>query len=152
MQLGSQLVELLGRHRLMSELLEAGLEVATPVRDRGIDLIAYVDLDAEIPSFAALPIRMKAATGSCFGLDREHAQFPGLILAYVWNLSDPARAVTYALTYREAAVVAATIGYTESSSWANGRGKLRELLEPYRMTPQAWRRKVLFTARAAGAS
>lgn len=41
----SQVVELLGRNRLIDELLRAGLEVAVPERDRGIDLIAYLDLD-----------------------------------------------------------------------------------------------------------
>lgn len=41
----TQLVELAGRNWLASELLRAGLEVARPERDRGIDLIAYVDLD-----------------------------------------------------------------------------------------------------------
>ena len=40
----SQVIELLGRNRLVSELLRAGLEVAIPARDRGIDLIAYLDL------------------------------------------------------------------------------------------------------------
>ncbi len=39
-----QVVELLGRNKLISDLLRAGLEVALPMRDRGIDLIAYVDL------------------------------------------------------------------------------------------------------------
>ena len=41
----SQAVELLGRNRLVSDLLQAGLEVALPVRDRGIDLIAYANLN-----------------------------------------------------------------------------------------------------------
>ena len=40
----SQVVEVLGRNRLVSDLLQAGLEVALPVRDRGVDLIAYADL------------------------------------------------------------------------------------------------------------
>lgn len=34
----TQLVELAGRNWLASELLRAGLEVARPERDRGIDL------------------------------------------------------------------------------------------------------------------
>jgi hypothetical protein len=36
-----QIVEILGRNRLIDELLRAGLEVATPERDRGIDLLVY---------------------------------------------------------------------------------------------------------------
>src|SRR5438876_7603876 len=44
----TQIVELIGRHHLTAELLRAGLEVATPVRDRGIDLIAYADIDKRL--------------------------------------------------------------------------------------------------------
>jgi len=52
----SQTIEILGRNRLVDELLVAGLEVATLLRDRGIDLIAYVDLAADASKFAAVPI------------------------------------------------------------------------------------------------
>ncbi|MFM9965462.1 MAG: hypothetical protein ACKV2Q_30110 [Planctomycetaceae bacterium] len=44
MALDTQVVELLGRQRLMGELLRDGLEVAVPARDRGVDLIAFADL------------------------------------------------------------------------------------------------------------
>lgn len=40
-KLDSQAVEILGKNKLINELLKAGLEVASPIRDRGIDLIAY---------------------------------------------------------------------------------------------------------------
>ena len=57
----SQTLELVGQHRLASELLLAGLEVAFPARDRGVDLIAYVDVDLEAGRFVAKPIQLKAA-------------------------------------------------------------------------------------------
>ena len=40
-QLDSQQVEILGRNLIKASLIEAGIEVATPERDNGIDLIAY---------------------------------------------------------------------------------------------------------------
>jgi hypothetical protein len=40
----SQRVEIMGRHRLNNELIAAGLEVAVPICDRGVDLIAYADV------------------------------------------------------------------------------------------------------------
>jgi len=40
----SQVIELLGRNLLVAELLQAGLEVALPIRDRGIDLV-------DVPTF-----------------------------------------------------------------------------------------------------
>ena len=70
----TQVTELLGRNRLVSELLRAGLEVALPLRDRGIDLIAYADVGAELTRFFACPIQMKAATASSFTVSRKYAR------------------------------------------------------------------------------
>lgn len=63
---------------------------------------------------------------------------------------DPSSAVTYALTYDEAKLVAEEIGWTKTESWiVQGEystqkpgKKLLQLLEPYRMTPEAWQKKV----------
>lgn len=58
----TQTLEIIGRNRLVNELLQAGLEIATPLRDRGIDLIAYLDIHKDATSFVASPIQMKAAS------------------------------------------------------------------------------------------
>ena len=41
--LDTQQIELLGRNRLVNEIIRANLEVTVPIRDRGIDMIAYAD-------------------------------------------------------------------------------------------------------------
>lgn len=46
--LDTQQLELIGRSLLVGELLRDGLEVALPERDRGIDLIAYVEGDRQV--------------------------------------------------------------------------------------------------------
>lgn len=76
-KLDTQLVELAGRNWLASELLGSGIEVARPERDRGIDLIAYVDRDARVGNFVACPIQMKAATNAVFSLDPKVRQVSG---------------------------------------------------------------------------
>lgn len=166
----TQVIELLGRNRLVSELLRAGLEVAIPARDRGIDLIAYRDLidppeGAEVHApnpakpvqrFVAKPIQMKAASRQSFSISRKYAKLRDLVLAFVWNLQDPDRAVTYALTYDEAVAVGEAMGYTATSSWTDKdtyattqpSAKLLEKLEPYRMTPERWWDKVAGAAPA----
>ncbi len=145
MELDSQVVELLGRQRLVAELLRDGLEVAVPVRDRGVDLIAYADLSQQVARFASRPIQMKAATTSAFGVDQKYGRIADLILAYVWHLDDPQAAVTFALPYAEAVQVAAAMGWTETASWQQGKyhssspsKRLLGLLEPYRMTQGSW--------------
>lgn len=68
----TQAIEILGRNRSVDELLLAGLEVALPLRGRGIDLIAYVDLVAVASRFASVPIQMKAASSRAFFVDAKY--------------------------------------------------------------------------------
>lgn len=146
MALDTQVVELLGRQRLMGELLRDGLEVAVPARDRGIDLIAYADLSRQVARFSARPIQMKAFTVSGFSVAKKYTRIADLILAYVWHLGDTHSAVTYALPYAEAVGVAQAMGWTETPSWQEGEvytttspsKRLLGLLEPYRTGPGKW--------------
>lgn len=145
----SQIVEVLGRSHLVAELLRVGLEVAEPVRDRGIDLIAYSDLDRALARFVACPIQMKASSSESFSVDAKYAAFPNLIIAHVWHVNDEGKPVTYALTYPESLAVTRHMGWTATQSWANGYytntrpgAKLRDVLEGYRMPPAKWRDKV----------
>ena len=160
----TQVIELLGRNRLVSELLRAGLEVAIPARDRGIDLIAYLDLIdppdvtsdlaaavvKPIQRFAAKPIQMKAASRQSFSISRKYAKLCDLIIAFVWNLEDPDNAITYALSYDEAVAIGDGLGWTATPSWIERHqydttkpsAKLIEKLEDFRMTPEKWRTKI----------
>lgn len=146
----TQTTELLGRNRLMDELLLAGLEVALPARDRGVDLIAYVDLESKISKFVATPIQMKAASTRSFAIDRKYSKISNLVIVYVWGLQAPQHAETYALTYREALAIAKTMGWTITDSWTiNGKYstsrpslKLCKLLLPYRMSSVKWWEKI----------
>jgi hypothetical protein len=153
----AQVVELIGRNRLGSELLREGLEVAVPARDRGVDLIAYADLSSRVQSFIARPIQMKAASRSSFSLHRKYRRLADLIIAYVWYINDPSKTVTYALTYKEAYAVAKRMKWTKTDSWkmkhaystTRPGSRLRELLEPYRMREGKWWEKVTGAKHAA---
>ena len=147
----TQTIELVGRHRLTTELLKAGLEVALPLRDRGVDLIAYADIDKQVNRFVARPIQMKAASKRSFGIWQKYLKIHNLIFAFVWNLDGNAEPETYALTSDEAMAIGKTMGWTDTPSWLQGGGysttkpgeRICELLRPYRMTSDAWRAKVL---------
>jgi len=147
----SKLVELIGRNFLTAELLRAGLEVATPVRDRGIDLIAYADLDAGHGKFTARPIQLKAATKRAFSMDRKYEKFPNLLLAFVWDIHDLPNSQCYLLTYRQSLEIGAEMGYTATPTWkktgkyttTRPSEKLRGCLGRYRVTQGDWRVRVL---------
>jgi len=150
-KLDTQLVELVGRNWLTVQLLQAGLEVARPERDRGIDLIAYRDLD-EKQQFLAYPVQMKAFLNEVFSIDPKYEKFPRLILAYVWNLADLTLTKCFALTFKETLQVADEMGYTKTASWLTGAGsgkrgyftsapskQLKDLLSPFEMSsPEKW--------------
>jgi hypothetical protein len=145
----TQQVELLGRNRLIDELLRDNLEVALPIRDRGVDLIAYADLSSTVERYIARPIQMKAAWTTSFVIDRRYERIRDLILAYVWHLDAREKAVTYALTHREAVQIGDAMGWTRTVSWERGAystsrpgAKLIALLEKHRMDPSAWWRLI----------
>jgi len=114
-----QLLEIFGRHRLIESLLKAGLEVAVPARDRGVDLIAYSDTDVRLGRFVGIPIQMKAASKACFSIDKKYSKFHDMLVAYVWNVLDPSNTHIYVLTQEEAVRVANEMNYTATDSWIN---------------------------------
>lgn len=146
----SQIVELIGRNYLVNELLKAGIEVALPMRDRGVDLIAYLDVDEDIARFAGVPIQLKATSKRSFSIAQKYNRFPNLIMAYVWDLISDGEPAVYALTQAEAVSVGEAMGYTQTASWidqglyvsTNPSQKLLVLMEPHCMTPEKWREKL----------
>ena len=145
----TQITELAGRHYLISQLLAGGVEVATPLRDRGIDLIAYLDRSGDTPEFLACPIQLKANEEARFGVHRKYERIPNLLMVYAWNVSSPAPEL-YALTYPEAVALLDHRKHTQTRSWNELGGYSlavndvwRELLAPYRMQPDTWSAKIL---------
>jgi hypothetical protein len=145
----TQVKEIIGRNYLVNELLAAGLEVAVPMRDRGVDLIAYADLEARAGHFIARPIQLKARWEQAFMLERKYERFPDLLYAFVFNLADQTQTVVYAFSVTEGLAIAEEMGWTKTASWARGAysvtkpgRRLMGLLEPFRMTRDRWWRVV----------
>jgi hypothetical protein len=142
--LDSQQVEILGRNRIKAALIEAGIEVATPERDNGIDLIAYRwSLAGE---FRARPIQIKAASDFSFGIDRKYERIPGLIMVFIMASRDEDHRI-FALTYSELLAMADTLGWTRTPSWIAGAystrhasKRLMKILDGYAMTRESWAR------------
>jgi hypothetical protein len=146
----SQLVEILGRNKLVSDLLRARIEVAIPQRDNGIDLIAFV-VDREVGLFKSKPIQMKAATNKSFLIERKYEKLPELIMAYIWNVQTYEDSTTYAMTYADCLLIAEHMGWTETNAWRQGNRystqapseKLIKLLQPHLIdSADRWRELV----------
>jgi hypothetical protein len=148
-RLDTQQVELIGRNLLVSVLLRDGLEVARPERDRGVDVIAYIDLPDSGGWFIACPIQMKAYSAAGFSVESKYGRFPGLLIAHLWNVAEPSAFESYCLTYPESLDVAERMAWTATASWKTGAysttnpsRRLRALLQKYRMEPGGWAAKV----------
>jgi len=144
------LVEIIGRNRLVDQLLRAGLEVALPLRDRGIDLLVYADLGENRADFQARPIQMKSSSKQGYGIHRKYKKFADLLIAHVWNVRCEDDVVIYATTYDEAVMIGDEMGWTKTNSWIDKNAystrapskRLMGLLEPFRMTPERWRERL----------
>lgn len=146
-----QIVEVLGRNRLIETLLTEGVEVAIPVHDKGIDLVAYFP-GARSSRVVAVPIQMKAASTKSFVLDKKYAKIPGLLLAYVWNVNDGDGKETeiFLLTYHEALEVLEQRGHAKTKTWkVTGKWsstkpskKLREALKAFKVGKGAFRQRL----------
>jgi hypothetical protein len=159
----TQITALAGHHYLISQLLAGGVEVATPVRDHGIDLIAYVDQMETSGKFFACPIQLKTAKDERFSLDRKYEKFPNLLMVYAWNISSDTKAL-YALTYKEAEKLLQEgpmgTDHTKTTSWTKKNGgyhfevsaKWREFLKPYQMKPEQWKEKILEVSKLEASS
>lgn len=142
----SQLVEIAGKHLLISRFVAAGFEVAEPLRDRGIDLIVYRDSE----NFIAHPVQMKASTMESFSLDRKYEKFPNLLIAYVWNVNSPQQSDVYVLTFGDALKIVEMKGYAATDSWTkkgyyfvrNAGSELKKMLKPYQMIAEQLPEKI----------
>lgn len=131
-KLDTQQLELIGTAALETQLIRQGFEVARPNRDRGIDLIIYSD-NPDQP-FAAVPIQLKASSGTAFGSFRKYEKFNNLILAYVWNILDEPR--FFLLTHDETVQFVPDFNglswqKNKKYTWSNVPKKMEEQLASY---------------------
>lgn len=146
----AQTIGLLGRDKVIEQLHRAGLEVALPRRDRGIDVIAYADRDRV---FQALPIQVKASAEFRWVVNEKYGPFGEMVIAFAMYLANENRSLVYALPHTENLAIADRLGYTRSSAtwlrpkrasqggyvWIDRpRPELVSALEPYRASPERW--------------
>jgi len=149
----SQQVEIVGRNLLISLLVSSGIEVARPERDRGVDLIAYLDLEVE-RGFQALPLQLKAFSARGMSVNRKYERLSDLHVVYAWHVREPAEAEFFCLSTAEAVAVATEMGWTKTGAWEQGvytttrpSRRLVALLEQYRVsTAEHWLHRVRRTA------
>jgi hypothetical protein len=149
-KMDKQQIGIIGKHILIANLLAAGLEVAEPIRDHGIDLIVYHEgkEDSEKPvKFAARPIQLKTSSSKTFELYRKYGRFDELRIVYVWNAesiwdeNNSSKPTIFCLKYKEAEEILKAGGHTEKDAWKIGNhwftnspsDAMQERLDKYRI-------------------
>ena len=140
-------IELIGRHCLIAELLADGIEAAMPIRDRGVDLIAYLETHENIDQFYSVPIQLKVSSRRSFSLDKKYQSIRDLLLVYIWGATGPeTEREFYAMNYAQAEKMLDAMKYSDSKSWCvEGRyattrptEDLVKKMKPYRMIRGNW--------------
>jgi hypothetical protein len=149
MELDKQQVEVIGRNIVTNQLLREDIEVAEPVRDRGIDLIAYLRKE-EGQRFHARPLQLKVASDRDFSVYKKYDEFNDMVVVYVWRIAYEDGPEIYALTTQETLDVAEQRGWTETNTWANKdqyndttvTGPTQNAVNPYEIEPGGWCEKL----------
>jgi hypothetical protein len=148
-KLDKQQVEVIGRNVVTNQLLREGIEVAEPVRDRGVDLVAYRPKE-EGEAFQARPLQLKVASDRDFSVYQKYAAFNDMVVVYVWRVAYDDGPEVYALTTQETLDVAERRGWTDTNTWQTKQqyndttvtGPTQEAVDPYRIRPGEWRAKL----------
>lgn len=139
-------LRLLGRNRVIDDLLRAGLQSALPLVDgTGVDLFAFGVPRAAHEPWISAPVRVRASSGRAFAIDEGAERIPGLLHAFVWGLGGSDERV-YVLDHREARTIAEQMGFAlpQTGQFAlydhqAPSRSLMELIEPYRTGSDRWR-------------
>lgn len=137
----TQNIEIIGECHLITQLVSAGIEVAKPLRDHGIDLLIYRDTEI----FKAIPLQIKTYRNQGFCVLEKYAQFPSLLMVYVWNIEN--QPLIYVMTYEQSLDIAKQMNWLETKTWqtkkhyyTNAPSKqLRALLAPYLSNTETWK-------------
>lgn len=143
-----QVIEIAARNQLISALVAAGLEVARPERDHGVDLVAYLDVDSTTERFVAVPIQLKGSAGHGVSFWHKYRKFYGMLTVIAWDVLAPSPSF-FAFVQPEIEALAAAMGWDSKESWTKPAGgwhatspgaKLTALVAEHRVsTPDEWR-------------
>jgi hypothetical protein len=151
MELDNQQVEVLGRNIVVNQLTHEGIEVAEPVRDRGVDLVAYLSKEDGADEFYARPLQLKVSSHRGFSIRKKYLEFNQMYVVYVWRVAYPSEeSEIYVLDTDEMEAVGNERGWTTNSTWLDdGRWDeteateaTKDVIKEYRVHPGDWRDKL----------
>jgi hypothetical protein len=148
----SEMLELAGRARLMDELMEDGVSVALPIAACEFDMLAFVDSRTEASVLVSVPINIVSFGVDALWSNLKAARTSGLLIARVWEISNPEQVRTFALTPAELTVLkmiqmierACPVRASRAPDPSCAREAVaHKALEPFAMARGKWRKKIV---------
>lgn len=143
----AQQIELIGRSLLQAQLLREDIEIALPIRDKGIDLVAYLDRRGESQPHSCF-LQMKAASNRAFSFNTKYQHFGHFKFVYIWHVLESEKVRFFLLSYSEAESLCRHHAWTptrngfERWSTSNPSGTLSGKLEKFQVVGRQWRQKL----------
>jgi hypothetical protein len=116
-----QLIEVIGRAKFIEFAILSGFELATPVRDCGIDCLLYFPFKDGLPNIG-IPVQLKCYSSQALTVDSKYDRMGNILHVVIWNCLDP-NPTFFALTQRHAMQLAASFEWDKLPGWRNKNGR-----------------------------
>jgi hypothetical protein len=116
-----QLIELIGRARFTEFAIRSGFELATPLRDCGVDCLLYFPVEDDLFN-TAIPIQLKSYSSRALTVDSKYNRIGNILHVILWNCL--ATDIEYfALTQKLAMELAVFFKWNELPGWKKKKGR-----------------------------
>lgn len=82
-----QLIEVIGRAKFTEFVILSGFELATPVRDCGIDCLLYFRIEDELLN-TTIPVQLKCYSAQALTVDSKYDRMGNILHVVIWNCLD----------------------------------------------------------------
>ncbi|HWE87468.1 MAG TPA: hypothetical protein VG267_21155 [Terracidiphilus sp.] len=139
----------MGERILESQIRAAGIQIKESLDDNGVDYYLSLESMRNVGKISH-PVKLVTSSKETFALHKAYQRTPRTLIAYVWRAHSPSETSVYALTYEEALQIIRAKGYVNTVSWkekggysvTNAGTELKQMLAPFRMTPERWQTKL----------
>lgn len=116
-----QLIEVIGRSKFTEFAILSGFELATPVRDCGIDCLLYFPCEDDLLN-TAVPVQLKCYSSQALTVDSKYNRMGNILHIVLWNCLDT-NPKYFALTQKHAMRLAEHFNWNKLSGWVNKKGR-----------------------------
>ncbi|MDP2816636.1 MAG: hypothetical protein Q8O19_08165 [Rectinemataceae bacterium] len=116
-----QLIEVIGRSKFTEFAILSGFELATPVRDCGIDCLLYFPIEDGLLN-TAVPVQLKCYSSQALTVDSKYNRIGDILHVILWNCLG-VNPKYFALTQKHAMQLAVNFNWDKLPGWISKNGR-----------------------------